>query len=266
MAYKRLRSAKTIESAKAADISLAVKTKVEEAIRFQNINLVKLPDSEAEIAEEIRNFGYYAMKACYDMNEYFSAVAGTYEIKGEKIELSGFVRRFYEFLNPFMMKKGFGILHKFSCEKIFIKADASRLYYVLANLLLNAAENSDIGTKIRISLSVTKKFAKITIKDSGFGMNEEILEHCCEPFFSTKKEKETGKMGLGLTLARHFAEESGGRFHVKSEEGKGTSVSILFPLLEKGNDQLYVNSVPENVFENKTEILKMVFSGIPDIE
>lgn len=263
MIYKRLRASKTIESKKAEKLSCAVKGRVESSVRNQCVNLMKLSDSEAEIAAEIRDAGYYMLRTCRDMNEYFSAVSGNYKISPEKEELCEFITKFCEAVKPFAERRGFGILHNLSCKEVFVNVDTDKFYYALANIVLNAMENSMEGTRIKISLSVTKKFAKIMVSDKGTGMNEETAKHCCEPFFSTKKEKNENRMGLGLTLARHFVQESGGRFHIKSKPGKGTSVSVMLPLIEEGQG-LAVKSSSEDIFKRGFEILEMVFAKNPE--
>ena len=264
MTFKRLRAGKTIESEKAAMLSLIAKRNVEDFLRIQNINLMKLSDCDAKIVKEIKSSGYYMLKTCHDMNEYFSAVSGSYKISPKKEELCELTKEFCSAIKFFAEERGFGILHNLNDEKVFVNIDTDKFYYTIANIVLNAMESSPSGTRIKISLSVTKKFAKLTVSDKGSGMDEETAEHCCEPFFSTKKGKNESRMGLGLTLARHFADESSGRFYIKSEEGKGTSVSIMLPLLEKEEQGLSVKSSGEEIFRRGQRILEMVFAKNPE--
>jgi len=57
-------------------------------------------------------------------------------------------------------------------------------------------------------------------------MSPEDLERCFELYYSTKREG----TGLGLSTTRRIVEEHGGRIHVVSEPGRGTSFSVLLPL------------------------------------
>jgi two-component system sensor histidine kinase RegB len=68
---------------------------------------------------------------------------------------------------------------------------------------------------------------RLEVQDHGTGMPPEVLARVGEPFFSTKP---TGSgMGLGLFLARTFAEQLGGEMKVDSRLGEGTSVLLLLP-------------------------------------
>ena len=142
-------------------------------------------------------------------------------------------------------------------DKILLKTDPEKLCYALANIVLNSMENSPNGTRIKITLSSTSRFIKITVADRGFGMSEETLERCAQPLFTKNGRK--SKLGLGLTLAGHFAAESVGRLSIKSKEDKGTAVSLSIPLLEFTHETA-VGSFTKTDFENMAYIIKTVFS------
>ena len=73
---------------------------------------------------------------------------------------------------------------------------------------------------------------RLVVTDEGTGMAPDVLARVGEPFFSTKPE---GKgMGLGLFLARTFAEQLGGELKVDSHPGQGTSVQLLLPQVVHG--------------------------------
>jgi CheY-like chemotaxis protein len=67
----------------------------------------------------------------------------------------------------------------------------------------------------------------LAVADTGSGMDAETLTHAMEPFFTTKASGEG--TGLGLPMARGFAEQSGGALVVDSEPGQGTTVSLWLP-------------------------------------
>nr|WP_255722640.1 ATP-binding protein [Pseudoroseomonas ludipueritiae] len=68
----------------------------------------------------------------------------------------------------------------------------------------------------------------LAVRDSGMGMDPAVLARAGEPFFTTKPRGEG--TGLGLTLARGFAEQSGGALAIESEAGRGTTVRLWLPL------------------------------------
>lgn len=97
----------------------------------------------------------------------------------------------------------------------------------IALSMLDAAENSiAAGAKtVEISIYVTEKEIKLSIKDDGRGMNRETLKNATDPFFTTRK---TRNVGLGLSLLKMDAELSGGKFFIDSVFGKGTVVEATY--------------------------------------
>ena len=73
-----------------------------------------------------------------------------------------------------------------------------------------------------------KNFVSVTITDNGSGIPQKDLERLFEPFFSPGGKK-VGT-GLGLSITYGLVQEIGGRISVQSDEGKGTSFIIVFPL------------------------------------
>ncbi|MBI4802383.1 MAG: PAS domain S-box protein [Elusimicrobia bacterium] len=105
--------------------------------------------------------------------------------------------------------------------------DPHYLHSVVYNLLTNAVESLS-GREGEITLrtlwDADKKTARLTISDSGRGMDQNMLADLFHPFFTTK---ETGT-GLGLYLARQIMNEHSGEISVESEPGKGTRVELVF--------------------------------------
>jgi signal transduction histidine kinase len=85
----------------------------------------------------------------------------------------------------------------------------------------------DAGTAAGIPDAHAGEFVCLSVSDSGQGMAPEVLRRAVEPFFTTK-EPDQGT-GLGLSSVYGFARQSGGFLDIKSEIGKGTSVSIFLP-------------------------------------
>lgn len=74
-------------------------------------------------------------------------------------------------------------------------------------------------------------YVRLSVRDAGVGMPPEVLARASEPFFTTKPR---GKgTGLGLAMARGFAEQSGGAFTIMSEAGRGTTVSLWLPVTDE---------------------------------
>jgi len=108
-----------------------------------------------------------------------------------------------------------------------ILADPDQLSQVLINLIMNAIHAMPEGGNLRIGITSDGDRVKLTVADSGHGIPPDALKKVFEPFFTTK---EFGKgTGLGLTVVKGILEEHGGSIDVESEEGKGTTFTIVLP-------------------------------------
>jgi PAS domain S-box-containing protein len=76
------------------------------------------------------------------------------------------------------------------------------------------------------------RYVRLSVSDTGAGMDATTLARASEPFFTTKPIGQG--TGLGLAMARGFAEQSGGGIHIASAPGRGTTVTLWFPIAEGG--------------------------------
>ena len=123
-----------------------------------------------------------------------------------------------------------------------VKADAGQLEQVILNLAVNARDAMPDGGTLVIETSnaaatdlpPTQRSASdpgpvvcLVVRDTGTGMPPAVREHLFEPFFTTK-EVGTGT-GLGLATVHGIVNQLGGRIHVESGTGLGTTFTLLFP-------------------------------------
>ncbi|MCA9315056.1 MAG: ATP-binding protein [Planctomycetota bacterium] len=120
-----------------------------------------------------------------------------------------------------------------------IRLDRHQLRRVLLNLADNAfdalAEQVEGGRSGAVTLLVRRmrRSTKLTVKDNGPGIPDDLRERVLEPFFTSK----SGGSGLGLYLVREIVIASGGSLSLSSTEGRGTGISIRWPLAESTSDR-----------------------------
>ncbi len=108
-------------------------------------------------------------------------------------------------------------------------APVEGLVQVLSNLVQNAIHATpDGGTPVVLMSDVAAGALRFTVVDRGHGVARADLDRVGEPFFTTKPPGQG--MGLGLFLARAFADRHGGRLTFSSEEGKGSRVTLELPI------------------------------------
>lgn len=108
-----------------------------------------------------------------------------------------------------------------------ILVDKEQIKQVLINIIQNSFDAMPQGGKliVRAVAEPMEGAIKISINDSGFGMDRDIVEKIFKPFYTTK---ESGT-GLGLSVSRQIIENHGGRIEVDSAPGKGTTTNIYLP-------------------------------------
>jgi len=127
-------------------------------------------------------------------------------------------------------------------ELWLIEADLGQLENAILNLVINARDAMPQGGTLMLSARnvhpdagfrsanpdlTHDDYVAISVRDTGSGIPEQVLNRVFEPFFTTK---EAGKgSGLGLAMVHGFAKQSGGTVQVDSEVGKGTCISIYLP-------------------------------------
>lgn len=122
-------------------------------------------------------------------------------------------------------------------EKLpFAKADANQLELAILNLCINARDAMPDGGVIRIDARRDDKgrdsipYLRLSVHDTGVGMDEQTLKKAIEPFFSTKPR---GKgTGLGLSSVHGLATQLGGKFDLQSSPGRGTTATLWLPVAD----------------------------------
>jgi PAS domain S-box-containing protein len=122
------------------------------------------------------------------------------------------------------------------------KADPNQLEMALLNLAVNARDAMPEGGTLRISASVhtlrpvenpglpSGPYVRLSVADTGIGMDDATLARAIEPFFSTKG---VGKgTGLGLSMVHGLASQLGGALTIKSKPDLGTNVELWLPQIE----------------------------------
>lgn len=111
-------------------------------------------------------------------------------------------------------------------------ADRERLEQVLANLLTNAIKYSPEAGEIVISVRIGKRNIRLSVQDSGIGIDPESREKIFERFFRAHDPATTrhAGLGLGLYISSQIVKQHGGRIGVTSEKGKGSVFTVTLPL------------------------------------
>lgn len=108
----------------------------------------------------------------------------------------------------------------------FVRVRASELKRSLSNIIENAIEASDDSSVVAVAVLQDNHQICIEVRDQGAGIDEADLRHIGKKGFSRKPDGS----GLGLYYSKKMLEDAGGELEIKSLKGKGTVVSMRFPL------------------------------------
>jgi len=133
------------------------------------------------------------------------------------------------------------------CKAEMILADSTEINQIMINLCTNSVHAMDEKTGVlEIGLEVVNldhpasdryedlqpgDYVRLTVKDTGEGISPDIMNRIFDPYFTTK-DVDKG-LGMGLAVVHGIVKEHSGAIAIKSEVGKGTTVEVLFPLIDR---------------------------------
>lgn len=118
-------------------------------------------------------------------------------------------------------------------DQVRVIGDRDRLKQVMLNLVANALEHTDENGSVILSLARVEDHARFTVSDTGPGISKKELPHIFERFYRidpSRKRKDRGGAGLGLSIAYWITRSHRGRLEVASQPGKGSTFSVWLPL------------------------------------
>lgn len=111
---------------------------------------------------------------------------------------------------------------------LWVFGSRSQLVQMMLNLCINARDAMPEGGVLRVSADRDRQFpsVRLTVEDTGIGMDDETQQRIFDRFFTTKEQRGTG---LGLTLVSEVVRWHGGRIAVESDAGRGTRFTVHLP-------------------------------------
>ncbi len=190
------------------------------------------------------------------------------ETEGERnpIQLSSIIKESLKMLRP-LIPATIDIKQNLKNPGI-INGDPTHIYQIMMNLCKNAADAmKEKGGVIKVSLKdidtgsnieelnqelAPGNYIRLTVSDTGHGIDQSIKERIFEPYFTTKKIGEGS--GMGLSIVHGIVKSYGGEITVESETGKGTSFNIFFPKI-KSNEHVEIKGTSKPPGGNENILL-----------
>ncbi|AMJ58215.1 MULTISPECIES: response regulator [Stenotrophomonas] len=204
---------------------------------------------EVEAAAVIHDSGSNLLRLINDILDLSKIEAGKMDVHREEVKVDAITREVTRHFRHMAMENRleFSIDVDASMPEALV-TDRSKLQQVLNNLLGNAFKftregsvtlrlaMADAAMLTRIGAASDELHVALTVRDTGIGIPEERLESIFEAFeqVDSSTSRHYGGSGLGLAIARRLAQLLGGQLVVDSEQDKGSSFSLVLPLLSAG--------------------------------
>jgi two-component system, NtrC family, sensor kinase len=148
----------------------------------------------------------------------------------ESKHLHKILQETYELMTHPIKIANINFLNNFQAKSDLVFCSQNQIKQACVAIIVNASEAVlENGEIIITTNNPDSDSVKIEISDNGIGIPEDDIPHIFEPFFSTKRD--TSGIGLGLAIVHGIIKSHNGKIDVKSELGKGTTISITLPLI-----------------------------------
>lgn len=160
-------------------------------------------------------------------------------------------------------QKNIRLLFDTNVEEKIIAFDLEKMERIILNLLSNAIKFTESGGEILVNLYDKNNFVEISVKDTGAGIPDDMLQKIFYPFVQVDSSfrRNAEGSGIGLSLVKSLVEIQGGKIFVKSEINKGSEFIVQLPSkLVEDNSKNSINN--DNNFEESDRKTKIEFSDI----
>ncbi len=201
----------------------------------QRLRAGEVPSGDLPHAGEvIERSARHQLRLIEDLLEVSRIVTGKLKIEMKLIDPRAWIRAEVEAASASARRKSITLEVDLPDAHPTVAGDAARLQQVLGHLLTNAIKFTPSGGKIALRLEVAGGRVRLSVADTGIGIEAPFLEHIFTTFTQedTSNTRAHGGLGLGLAIARHIVEAHGGWIHASSAgRGKGTAFVVDLPLV-----------------------------------
>jgi len=191
---------------------------------------------QALYVDHILTGSQHLLELINDILDLSKIEAGRLELELEEFDVVATLRAIESIVKPVADKRHISLALEVEGDgessPVPIRADPAKFKQMFYNLLSNSVKFTPEGGRVTVKVSRGSRFFRISVVDTGIGINAQDLERIFEPFtqLDSSYARQQQGTGLGLSLTRKLVELHGGRIRVQSEgEGKGSCFTIELP-------------------------------------
>ncbi len=193
-------------------------------LALQQENPVQIKEALADAVEEAERLNAM-LCTIMDISE---VQAGAIRLQPETFALAPIIGGLVDLYDDVAQEKSITVTAKIDPTGQ-ITADRNRLQLLLSNLLDNAIKYTPNGGSIEIGAAFAPNEVRITVRDSGIGIDPGDLARIWDRLYRADKSRSQRGLGLGLSLVKAFVEAHGGGATVSSQAGQGSTFAVTFP-------------------------------------
>ncbi|RST87229.1 PAS domain S-box protein [Aquibium carbonis] len=233
---ERAEAASRAKSEFLANMSHELRTPLNAIIGFSELMQSNLfgklgSDRYEEYARDIHSAGTYLLGVINDILDMSKIEAGQFALQREEIDLDALMAEAIRVISVQADAKAISVETRIAASTV-LHADRRAIKQIVINLLSNAVKFTGQNGHIVVHARKVAGALVLSIEDNGCGIPKDALKKLGRPFEQVQNQfskNHTGS-GLGLAISRSLTEMHGGVLKIKSEEGKGTIVSVRIPV------------------------------------
>ena len=238
--YSNLEAQVQVRTAQLAEANAVLerqRAQLEEAngrLRDENRNSEPADEKEAETRREIEANSRALLLMINDILEMSRLDAGRIEMNRETVDLGDIAGMVQAVVQPLANRKNIAFACEIDPDVPLITADFEKLRHVLENLCGNAVKFTPEGGDVRLSISWHPECGQVWLRvaDTGIGIAKKDQRRIFDRFVQadSSASRRYNGTGLGLSLAKEYAEMHGGTISVESEPGRGSVFAVRIPV------------------------------------
>lgn len=191
----------------------------------------KIGERNRGYATDIHSSAIHLLSVINDILDYARIESGKLELNEQEVRLLPVLDAVIRITQPIALKKSVSLRIDEDLPDINIRADERIVKQILINLAGNAIKFTPPEGHVRLSVLTTDRGVEITVQDDGIGISQSDIDRIRQPFVQAESamSRHSEGTGLGLTLVDAMMQEHGGFLELQSEDGQGTTATIVFP-------------------------------------
>jgi len=189
------------------------------------------PQARRQAAGVIRQEAERMHRMVLDLLDLARLDAGTLDLQRSPVNIVALLNGITEKFGPQAQAAGVAI-HVEAAELPPVVGDGDRLAQVYTNLVDNALKFTPPGGTVTLRAQVVGSEVQVDVADTGTGMTPEVQAHIFERFYQADSSRAGGSRhgaGLGLAIVQEIVRAHGGKISVRSEPGKGSTITVSLP-------------------------------------